>query len=46
MEEAITHYLELNEWQLESITKGLADLEEGRVTSHDGMIAEWMATPT
>ena len=41
LEEAITHYLDLNEWQVKSISKGLEDLEAGRVTSHDDMIAEW-----
>ena len=43
LEEAITQYLELNEWQLESISRGLEDLDAGRVTPHDDMIAEWEA---
>lgn len=43
LEDAITHYLDLNEWQLKSISKGLEDIEAGRVTSHDDMIAEWEA---
>ena len=43
LEEAVTHYLDLNEWQIKSISKGLEDLEAGRVTSHEDMIAEWEA---
>ena len=41
LEDAITYGVDLNEWQLKSISKGLADIEAGRVTSHDDMIAEW-----
>lgn len=40
LEDAITRYLDMNEWQLKSIAKGLEDIEAGRVTSHDDMIAE------
>ena len=43
LEEAITHYLDLNEWQLASISRGLEDLDAGRVTSQDDLIAEWEA---
>ncbi len=41
IEEAINHYLALNEWQIESIQDGLRDLEEGNVMSQESMIELW-----
>ena len=38
IEEAIDHYLALNEWQLKSIQDALRDLEEGKVISQEKMI--------
>lgn len=41
VEEAINQYLELNEWQIESIERGLEDVKAGRVISHEDMLKEW-----
>ena len=41
IEEAINHYLALNEWQITSIQAGLDDLEEGNVISQEEMIKLW-----
>ena len=39
--EAISHYLDLNEWQIAGIREGLEDLEHGRVVSQEQMEEEW-----
>ncbi len=41
IEDAINQYLELNEWQIESIKKGLEDVKAGKVISHEDMLKEW-----
>jgi RHH-type transcriptional regulator, rel operon repressor / antitoxin RelB len=41
IEEAINHYLALNEWQITSIQAGLDDLEKGNVISQVEMIKLW-----
>jgi len=41
IEEAIDHYLALNEWQIKSIQDALRDLEEGKVISQEKMIEHW-----
>ncbi|TWJ33036.1 CopG family ribbon-helix-helix protein [Geobacter argillaceus] len=43
IEEAITHYLELNEWQIKSILEGLNEVERGQTTSHETVLAKWEA---
>lgn len=37
IEEAINQYLELNEWQIASIERGLEDVRAGRVISHEDL---------
>ena len=37
IEEAINQYLELNEWQIASIERGLQDGRTGRVISHEDL---------
>ncbi|RXK82343.1 CopG family transcriptional regulator [Chlorobaculum sp. 24CR] len=39
--EAISHYLDLNEWQIAGIQEGLEDLEHGRVVSQEEIEDEW-----
>jgi len=41
IEEAINQYLELNEWQIESIQRGLEDVKAERVISHEDILKEW-----
>lgn len=41
VEEAINQYLELNEWQISSIKRGLEDVKAGRVISHEDLLREW-----
>jgi RHH-type rel operon transcriptional repressor/antitoxin RelB len=39
--EAITAYIEAEEWQVGEILAGIADVEAGRVVSHD-RVAKWL----
>lgn len=39
--EAISHYLDLNEWQIVGIREGLEDLKHGRVVSAEEIEDEW-----
>jgi predicted transcriptional regulator len=39
--EAIAQYVEAEEWQLGEIRAGLADLDEGRIVSHD-KVSKWL----
>jgi RHH-type rel operon transcriptional repressor/antitoxin RelB len=39
--EAITAYVEAEEWQMEEILAGIADVEAGKVVSHD-RVAKWL----
>lgn len=39
--EAISHYLDINEWQIAGIQEGLEDLEHGRVVSQEEIEEEW-----
>lgn len=41
IEEAIEQYLATNEWQVQSIQAGLADLDNGRVLSQEEMEKLW-----
>lgn len=41
--EAITAYVELEEWQLGEIQAGIADLDQGREVSHE-RVAKWLAS--
>lgn len=43
IEEAITNYLDLNEWQVESILEGLKEVKAGQTTSHETVLAKWEA---
>ncbi len=43
MEEAINDYLNLNEWQVESILEGLKEIETGHTTPHETVLAKWEA---
>lgn len=43
MEEAITNYLDLNEWQVESILEGLKEIQAGQTTPHETVLAKWEA---
>jgi predicted transcriptional regulator len=40
LEEAINHYLDLNEWQLKSIEEGLADAKAGRVVDSETLVKQ------
>jgi predicted transcriptional regulator len=40
IEDAITSYLKYNEWQIDSILRGLEDIKAGRVTPIEDFIAE------
>ena len=39
--EAITAYVEMEEWQIGEIRAGIADVEAGRVVSHD-RVSKWL----
>ncbi|TCD47986.1 ribbon-helix-helix protein, CopG family [Chlorobium sp. N1] len=41
IEEAINQYLSLNEWQIESIQRGLADSRAGNTIAHEDLMKEW-----
>ncbi len=41
LEEAINHYLDLNEWQIKSIQEGLEDARAGRIITHETLVAKW-----
>lgn len=41
LEEALNHYLDLNEWQIKSIEEGLEDARAGRIITHETLIAKW-----
>ena len=41
LEEALNHYLDLNEWQIKSIEEGLEDARAGRVITHETLVAKW-----
>ncbi len=43
MEEAITNYLDLNEWQVKSILEGLKEIQKGQTTPHETVLAKWEA---
>ncbi len=43
IEEAITNYLNLNEWQVQSILEGLKEVEAGATTPHETVLAKWEA---
>lgn len=43
IEEALTQYLDLNEWQVESILEGLKEIEAGQTTPHETVLAKWEA---
>ncbi|ABK98740.1 CopG family ribbon-helix-helix protein [Pelobacter propionicus] len=43
IEEAITNYLNLNEWQVQSILEGIKEVEAGETTPHDAVLAKWEA---
>ena len=43
IEEAIYQYLELNEWQIQSIQRGMKDIEEGRSIPHETLVTKWEA---
>ncbi|NTU44130.1 MAG: ribbon-helix-helix protein, CopG family [Chlorobiaceae bacterium] len=40
LEEAVLAYLNYNEWQIQSIQRGLEDMKAGRVTPIEDVIAE------
>jgi predicted transcriptional regulator len=41
IEEAIEHYLTINEWQIQSIQAGVTDLDNGQVVSQEEMEKLW-----
>jgi RHH-type rel operon transcriptional repressor/antitoxin RelB len=41
--EAITAYVESEEWQLGEIQEGMVELDAGKVVSHD-KVSEWLKT--
>lgn len=41
--EAITAYVDAEEWQLGEIQAGLADLDEGKIISHE-RIVKWLSS--
>ena len=45
IEEAIEHYLTMNEWQVQSIIAGLSDLDKGRTVSQEEMEKLWDEKP-
>lgn len=43
IEEAITNYLTLNEWQVQGILEGLEEVKAGATTPHETVLAKWEA---
>ncbi len=43
VKEPVNRFLDKNEWQIESTLRGLSDIEDGRTTNIDDVIAEWSA---
>lgn len=43
MEEAISSYLKLNEWQIQGILDGLKEVDTGRTAPHETVLAKWEA---
>ncbi len=43
IEEAITNYLNLNEWQVASILEGLQEVQAGQTIPHETVLAKWEA---
>ena len=43
IEEAISNYLDLNEWQVQSILEGLKEVKAGQTTPHETVLAKWEA---
>jgi predicted transcriptional regulator len=43
IEEAITTYLDLNEWQIKGILEGLEEVDAGSTTPHETVLAKWEA---
>jgi RHH-type transcriptional regulator, rel operon repressor / antitoxin RelB len=43
IEEAINHYLALNEWQVAEIEQGLEEARTGKVIPHEQVLAKWEA---
>ncbi len=43
IEEAISNYLDLNEWQVKSILEGLKEVKAGQTTPHETVLAKWEA---
>lgn len=41
VEAAIQDYLDLNEWQVAEIERGLLEVEEGRLVSQEELLAKW-----
>lgn len=41
--EAITAYVDAEEWQLGEIQAGLADLDEGKIISHERVV-KWLSS--
>lgn len=40
-QEALRYFLDLQEWQLQAIKKGIDDAEAGRLVDHEG-VAAWL----
>lgn len=40
LEQALESYLETQAWQVEHIRQGLADLDAGRIVSHEEVVAQ------
>jgi len=43
IEEAISSYLKLNEWQVQGILDGLKEVDAGNTTPHETVLAKWEA---
>jgi predicted transcriptional regulator len=46
--EALSDYLDVNEWQVEGITKAVASLDRGEGVAHDEvkrLVGSWTASP-
>ena len=41
IEEAISTYLDLNEWQIKGILEGLEEVKAGDTTPHETVLAKW-----
>jgi len=41
IEEAISSYLKLNEWQVQGILVGLKEVDAGNTTPHETVLAKW-----